>query len=248
MPETSQYDEIGELYEQVGDLPFGIAERATVLSAVPDLRDRTVLDVGCGTGTYARLFRRAGARQVLGVDPAREMLAVARAAEEREPLGIAYERYDGLTMPKLGEFDVVAAIWPLSHVGDRDSYDRMVANLAENLVPGGQLLIVVPNPDAGSDRLDDYPRYGMTVFPGGYTGECVETRIRVHSDPPFEFSGFGWPSGVLEESCAAAGLTEVRRYPTVVPEPDLAERGSEFWAVLLESSMFAVFTARRGEN
>ncbi|GAA1961117.1 class I SAM-dependent methyltransferase [Amycolatopsis minnesotensis] len=245
MPEASQYDEIGELYEQVKDLPFGVSEWATVVSALPDLRDRTVLDVGCGTGAYTRMFRRAGARQVLGVDPAREMLAVARAAEEREPLGISYEPHDGITMPKLGDFDVVAAIWPLSHVGDRKSYDRMVANLAENLAPGGRLLVVVPNPDADSDRLDDYPRYGMTVTPGGYTGECVETLVRVHSEPPFEFSGFGWPSGVFEESCAAVGLTEVRRYPTVVPETDLAERGAEFWAVLLESSMFAVFTAQR---
>src|SRR5207244_1596046 len=40
--------------------------------------DRTVLDVGTGTGRAALLMARAGAR-VTGVDPSEEMLAIARA-------------------------------------------------------------------------------------------------------------------------------------------------------------------------
>ncbi|WP_433271339.1 class I SAM-dependent methyltransferase [Actinosynnema sp. CS-041913] len=248
MSEPSQYDRIGELYEQVKDLPMGIAERATLLSALPDPRDRRVLDVGCGTGAYSRMFRRMGARQVLGVDPAREMLAYAREAEEREPLGISYEAHDGTAMAKLGDFDLVAAIWPLGHLGDRESYDRMVANLAANLVPGGHLVAVVPNPETDWDRLADYPGYGLSVTKTEDTGECQGCYVRVHGDPPFEFTGYIWPPGVFEESCAAAGLTGLRRHPVVIPESELAERGPEFWATLRANPMFAVFTARRAEG
>lgn len=248
MPEPSQYDHIGELYEQVKDLPMGIAERATLLSALPDLRDRRVLDVGCGTGVYSRLFRRFGARQVLGVDPAREMLARARAVEEREPLGISYESHDGTTMPKLGDFDVVAAIWPLGHLGDRGSYDRMVANLAANLVPGGQLIAMVPNPETDWDRLAEYPGYGLTLTRTEDTGERQGCHVRVHADPPFEFTGFIWPPGVFEESCTAAGLTGILRHPPVIPESEVAERGPGFWTTLRENPMFAVFTAWRAED
>ena len=43
-----QYDAIGKLYERVKHIPVGLAERATLLSALPDLTDRSVLEIGCG--------------------------------------------------------------------------------------------------------------------------------------------------------------------------------------------------------
>lgn len=248
MPESNQYDRIGELYEQYKDLPVGVAERATVLSVLPELHGRSVLDIGCGTGGYSRLFRRLGARHVVGVDPAREMLAYAQRVEEHEPLGISYEVQDGTAMPKLGEFDVVAAIWPLSHVGDRGAYDRMVANAATNLLPGGHFLAVVPTPETDWDGLSgaaDVSGYGLSILTAEPAGDCVACTVRVDGSRPFEFVGYNWPPGVFEESCAAAGLTGVRRHAPVVPEAELAARGTDFWAPFVANPMFAVFTARR---
>ena len=49
-------------------------------SIVRDLGARSVLDVGCGTRTFACLLAKEGI-EVLGVDPAAAMLAVARQKE-----------------------------------------------------------------------------------------------------------------------------------------------------------------------
>jgi hypothetical protein len=60
MSEPDQYDMIDELYERVKHLPVGVSEQATVLSALPALRGKSLLDVACGTGFYPRLFRSGG--------------------------------------------------------------------------------------------------------------------------------------------------------------------------------------------
>jgi SAM-dependent methyltransferase len=51
------------------------------LQLATDLDARTILDLGCGTGLLTREFATAG-RQVIGVDPAPAMLAIARRAPD----------------------------------------------------------------------------------------------------------------------------------------------------------------------
>ncbi|MEV8443470.1 class I SAM-dependent methyltransferase [Actinosynnema sp. NPDC051121] len=236
-----QYDALGELYERTKHIPTGLAERATFLSSLPDLRGRSVLDVACGTGFYPREFRRLGAEQVVGVDSAAEMVAHAREVEHRAPLGIAYHRHDADTLPVLGVFDVVTAIWLLGYAEDEAALDRMVGNLRANLAPGGTLAVLVPNPDADWDVLADYGRYGYEVVRTGPLRTRQPVVVRVLGDPPFDFDSFYWPGDAFEAALGRAGLRDVTRHPTVVPDDG---RGEEFWGPLRRSPSFAVFTGR----
>ncbi|RPJ75847.1 MAG: class I SAM-dependent methyltransferase [Acidobacteria bacterium] len=61
-------------------------QEALLLSSVPGLEGRSVLDVGTGTGRAALVFARGGGR-VTGVDASAQMLEVARerAAAEGSP-------------------------------------------------------------------------------------------------------------------------------------------------------------------
>lgn len=69
MTEFPSYDAIAERYRESKRLSFRqFVERHTLMTLLGDLRGRTVLDLACGEGIYARQFKRVGAAEVTGVD------------------------------------------------------------------------------------------------------------------------------------------------------------------------------------
>jgi SAM-dependent methyltransferase len=237
-----QYDALGQTYERAKHIPTGLAEQATFLSALPDLTGKSVLDVACGTGFYLRVFADLGAAKVVGVDSSAEMVAYANYMEGKQPRGIEYRQLDAVDLPVLGGFDIVTAVWLLGYADDPAALDRMTANLAANLAPGGTVVVLVPNPDADFDILSGpYGRYGYDVIKVGEPGFRQPVSVRVLDEPAFEFPSYFWPVGAFDGALRRAGLAEVTRAPTVVPVDD---RGEEFWADLRRSPSFAVFTAK----
>jgi toxoflavin synthase len=240
---TQQYDAIGRLYERAKHLPVGVAERGTLLAALPALTGRSVLDVGAGTGFYARLFASRGASRVTGVDASPEMVAYARLVEQREPLGITYEVHDAATLPVLGAFDVVSAVWLLGYAPGGAALDGMLARLLANLAAGGTLVALVPNPELDWDRLDILPRYGIEAAKTEMSEGRQGYSVHIGGEPPIDFVGFSWPPGVLEAAFGRAGLTALRRHPVTIPADALAEHGDGYWSDLVANPTFAVFTA-----
>ena len=79
---SQTYDTIAERYRDSKWLLFRhFIERYTVMTLLGDLHGRTVLDMACGEGVYARQFKRAGAAEVTGVDISPAMVALAEAQE-----------------------------------------------------------------------------------------------------------------------------------------------------------------------
>lgn len=111
-----------ETYERFMVPPlFAPAADALLGAARPGPGDR-VLDVGTGTGIVARraVARVAPGGSVYGLDPILPMLAVARAASEREGAGIDWRegRAEALPFPD-GSFDLVLSQFALMFFADR---------------------------------------------------------------------------------------------------------------------------------
>lgn len=116
--------EIADTYDaRMAGAPTLLLESTETLSALPDLTDATVVDFGCGTGRYALQMARMGARKVVGVDFASEMLTIAqrkvRRAEDADELSIAWVTAD------------ITQSLPL----DRNNFDAAVCALALSFIP-----------------------------------------------------------------------------------------------------------------
>jgi ubiquinone/menaquinone biosynthesis C-methylase UbiE len=102
----------------------------------------SVLDIGCGTGEVTwRAKSRAGSGQVYGIDPAPEMIAVARKKAVRLNLDIDFRVgvIESLPFPD-SSLDVVTSSLMMHHLPD-ELKRRGLAEIYRVLQPGGRLLI-----------------------------------------------------------------------------------------------------------
>jgi ubiquinone/menaquinone biosynthesis C-methylase UbiE len=98
-----------------------------------------VVDVGCGTGTAARLAARRGPR-VVGVDPSGWKLRLARAITSvRRTAGISFLPGRAESLPLADASATV--VWSMSAVHHWDDRARGVSEARRVLAPGGRLLL-----------------------------------------------------------------------------------------------------------
>ena len=107
-------------------------EIPALLSLLPDLSGKSLLDLGCGYGEHCKMFINMGAKSVVGVDISEKMLEVAHR-ENSDPkityLNIPMEDIDKLD----GRFDVVVSSLAIHYVESfaevvKKIYDKMNTN------------------------------------------------------------------------------------------------------------------------
>jgi ubiquinone/menaquinone biosynthesis C-methylase UbiE len=113
-----------------------------IRNAVDDLRDKQVLDVGCGTGALSRALASLGARMI-GLDPSRESLAAVRRSTPQ----VCFVRGRAESLPfKDSTFDAVVFLNSLHHV-PTDLRAASLREAARTTRPDGLTIVIEPLPE-----------------------------------------------------------------------------------------------------
>jgi 2-polyprenyl-6-hydroxyphenyl methylase/3-demethylubiquinone-9 3-methyltransferase len=117
--------------------------RLDYIDARAGLKDKAVLDVGCGGGILAESMAARGAR-VTGIDMGEAPLEVARLHLLESGRQVEYRRIpvEELAAEMPGRFDVVTCMEMLEHVPDPAS---VIAACATLVKPGGQVFFSTIN-------------------------------------------------------------------------------------------------------
>jgi 2-polyprenyl-3-methyl-5-hydroxy-6-metoxy-1,4-benzoquinol methylase len=110
-----------------------------------DLQGMSFLDVGCGSGLFSIAAHRLRAARIVGIDVNPRCVAVSRGNMGRfaPQAAILFEEVSALDRERLaalGTFDVVYAWGSLHHTG---SMWCAIANTAEQVSPGGTLVLAI---------------------------------------------------------------------------------------------------------
>lgn len=135
------YDRWAEVYDHDRN-PLPALEEPEVKAAVGDVRDRDVLDLGCGTGRHASWMAAAGAR-VTAIDFSEGMLALARQKPGGEAIRfLVHDLHQPIPIAN-GAFDVVVSGLVVEHIAD---LPRFFGEARRVLRPGGLAVISALHP------------------------------------------------------------------------------------------------------
>jgi SAM-dependent methyltransferase len=105
-----------------------------------ELRGKDVLEIGCGTGVHARLLADAGAR-VTAVDLTPTAIELTKQRLEVAGLEADVREADAESLPFAdASFDFV---WSWGVIHHSESTDRVIAEIARVLRPGGRVALMV---------------------------------------------------------------------------------------------------------
>ena len=126
------YAEWSHNYPAHAHNPLMRAEERALLDLLPDPRGKIALDLGCGTGRYARILHERGATRVIGTDLSPEMLARA----DKQNASFILSDLDQLPFANCF-FDLVVCGLAIGHIQD---LHRALAEISRTMQRGGTLL------------------------------------------------------------------------------------------------------------
>lgn len=174
----NKYDDLG-FFKKYSEMPRSIGglnaagEWPVLRAMLPALRDKRVLDLGCGYGWHCQYAREQQAQSVVGVDLSEKMLAYAKE-NNNDPM-IEYRRLAIEDIQfEAGEFDVVISSLALHYV---EQFEDVCRKVHHCLVSGGTFILSVEHPvftalaaqdwyySSEGERLhwpvDDYQKEGL---------------------------------------------------------------------------------------
>ena len=165
----------GYLYSTNAPLSSRIANKrlSDVTLENVDLRDKDVLDIGCGDGVYTiELFDKVRVKSMLGVDYAAQAVEIAKAKSGGRPIN--YEVQSAYNLPYATKsFDVAILRGVLHHL------DNPVPALKEALRVAHLVWVIEPNGyNPGLKFLEKFSRYHIEHQEKSYTPAYLDREIK----------------------------------------------------------------------
>ena len=143
------YTEWAKEYDKETNLLIFLEEKVSE-EFIGKVKDKEVLDLGCGTGRYSIPLAKRGAK-VTAVDFTKGMLEIARKKAKKEKLNIEFKQGDITKYNPDKKFDLIISMLVLDHIKDL----RDIANvLDKNSGIGTEVVISNVHPEAMRKDID----------------------------------------------------------------------------------------------
>ena len=106
-------------------------ERPSMLSMLPDLKGKSVIDLGCGPGVYTEHFIDSGA-EVTACDVSTEMIEIVKRKFGSQVNSYCADLSGGLPREKSSSFDIAVSSLAIHYIQDLSCLFRDVARVLKN--------------------------------------------------------------------------------------------------------------------
>jgi SAM-dependent methyltransferase len=222
------WDDLAALYQKetrisTGDFHYGpLLPGDSILRLLPTLGTSLhSLEIGCGAGQNSIFLAKQGA-QCVATDISEKQLAHGRRLAAAENAEVDFRRIsmDSLREGLLAErsFDFIHSTYALPFSADPQ---KVIADAAAMLVPGGTLLLTTGHPLYAGEWLDIGDNEDGLFLPDYFR---PEPDVRMSLDDKTMSAAHYWPISAISEWIHSAGLVIDRLLePAPMPIPEMSE-------------------------
>lgn len=117
-------------------------EQPAIKSAISDLKGKTILDLGCGSGQFAKYCIEAGASQVTGIDISTNMIEQANKENKHEKIDYICIPIEDLVLDNQ-KFDLIISSLAVHYIED---YSALIKKISGFLNENGEFIFSTEHP------------------------------------------------------------------------------------------------------
>ncbi len=133
---------------------------------VPDVKNKSILDLGCGYGENDKYYKEQGAKYVLGTDISYKMLELAEINNKKdgvEFMKIAMEDISSINQ----KFDIIISSLAFHYIKD---FDKLIEDCYNLLNDNGYLVFSQEHPITTCIKYTEHVKKGHTIIDDKYFG------------------------------------------------------------------------------
>lgn len=200
---------------------------------IGDIKDKSVLDLGCGSGYYSSLFLNGRASKVVGVDSSKQMIDIARE-KAKDVSNLIYYIDDATGLKnELGQFDVVTAIFLFNQAASIDALGKMFRTVYRSMKPDGIFIGLTNNlfPGQMNTQKGYYKKYDFDVV---YrtpiaNGSLVDFWIEDEHGKQVDLVSYHYSYETYLQAIKKAGFSQIEILPMVISPQSAETMGERFW-------------------
>lgn len=224
-----------------------LIEWPAIKTLLPDLKNKKVLDLGCGTGRFAFQFEQYCPKAVLGIDISEEMVKVARkiASERKSSVTFMEGDIEDLSEVESGSYDFIFSSTALHYLQNLDIISKEVSRV---LTQKGVCVLSVIHP-LYSAQYPIYSGSSDNEVEGEWTLKYLNRNMRAYIQPWIEYNpevenftskSYHHTISDYVNSFARAGLS-VKEIVEPMPPEEWKTNNMDRYEDCVNSPIYAVF-------
>ncbi|MEM9630818.1 MAG: methyltransferase domain-containing protein [Pseudomonadota bacterium] len=217
----------------------------TVLGLIGEVKGLDAIDLACGEGRWTRVLKRLGAATASGVDISEEMIRLAEASEQSEPLGCSYRIADVATLDAVRTYDIAVGAFLLNYASSPEQLLAFCRTAARLLKPNGRFVGINSNMSLDVTAYGYWRELGrwMTTTEERRNGDPITIHLIGDDGKELSFDNYYLSPSIYEEAFDKAGFKSFRWVQPSISNDALSIRPPDFWNRLLKHPQVIGFEA-----
>jgi 2-polyprenyl-3-methyl-5-hydroxy-6-metoxy-1,4-benzoquinol methylase len=234
----AEYDKIAKNYGSLAqsDPLKNFVQYPAVLKLVGNIKEKRVLDIGCGDGIISRTMAKKGA-EVIAFDIAEKQIALAKSFKTRNVSYLVSDQDYLDARP----FDLAICVMVLNYAPDKSALKKFFDCAYKNIKKGGSFISLVFIP--GKDD------FGKVIFNRRFTklrGRKMKVEFfNVSTQDHFVAYVFNFSKKDYEAAAKQAGFKKFKWIDLRPTAKGLKAMGKDFWKAYLKSKPYKIFALKK---